>query len=227
VLATGDELVAPHETPGPGQIRESNSTTILGILRAHGIPAVGLPACPDDLSSLSEACAAALDAHDLLVLSGGVSKGEHDHVKDALRACGVRLHFENLALRPGHPTTFGSRDDKAVFALPGNPVAVVATLSVVFAPGLRRWMGERAEGRRFQAELGFAHERRGNREQLLPVRLEEDLASGRRRAMRIAHHGSGDFVSLARADAFLRFPGDRSRFEAGELLEIFPFRELF
>jgi molybdopterin molybdotransferase len=227
VLATGDELVAPHELPGAGQIRESNGSTIVGILRRHGIAATKLPVCRDELGSLTQACASALDAHDLLVLSGGVSKGEHDHVKTALRAIGVRLHFESLALRPGHPTTFGSRDDKAVFALPGNPVAVVATLSVVFAPALRRWMGERGEPSRHFAELLFAYERRGDREQLLPVALLADAATGRRQARAVAHHGSGDFVSLARADGFLRLPAGRSRFEPGEILEIFPFRELF
>lgn len=227
VLATGDELIPPEQAPGEGQIRESNGSAIEGILRAWGVEVGARSTCPDRLDELTRYCGEALQAHDLLVLSGGVSKGEHDHVKDALRALGVRLHFESLRLRPGHPTTFGTLGDKAVFALPGNPVAVVATLSVVFGPGMRRWLGAREAAARHFAALEFAHLRKGDREQLLPVRLRDDAETGRRQVLRVEHHGSGDFVSLARADAFAYFSAQQSRFEAGEVVEIFPFRSLF
>lgn len=220
VLATGDELVAPDEKPAAGQIRESNSYTTAAMLAAYGIQAERFRSVRDDPSQLCALFADVLERFELVVLSGGVSKGEHDYVKDSLRANDVELHFESLLLRPGHPTTFGSRDDAVVFALPGNPVAVAATLSVVFAPGLRRWTGERFEPRAQFARLGFDHRRAGSREQLLPVSLGEPGDDGLPVAASTRHHGSGDFVSLARADAFARFPLENEDFAAGELIRI-------
>jgi molybdopterin biosynthesis enzyme len=124
-------------------------------------------------------------------------------------------------LRPGHPTTFGTRESVAVFALPGNPVAVVATLCGVFGPGLRRCLGQRTPPRRRWIRLGFDHRRRGERVQLLPVRLEErefELPQ----AAPTHHHGSGDFVSLARADGFAVLEGTDARFERGAVVEFLP-----
>ena len=221
VFSTGDELVDVAAQPGPLQIRESNAQTVRALLQAAGVDCAEGGIVPDSPSALRSALAPALDAHELVVVSGGVSRGERDHVKAVLTELGVELHFTQLKLRPGHPTSFGTRGEVAVFALPGNPVAVVAMLCAVFAPGLRRWRGERESPRRQWARLGFAHERRGDRLQLLPVSLQE-RAGELPQAHSTQHHGSGDFVSLAKADAFAVLGCERSAFAPGDIVEILP-----
>lgn len=220
VFATGDELVPPSQRPGPSQIRESNSGGVRAILAGWGIEAHQFGRIGDTLDSTIEAVESALAAHEILVLSGGVSMGEHDHVKPALRACGVRLDFESLHLKPGHPTTYGRRDSRHVFALPGNPVAVFVTLTQVFGPGLRRRLGyPDPEPRARFGRLAEATRRRGPRPLFRPVRLEAqegDLPL----VHALGHHGSGDFLSLARADALAFLPAERDRWDAGEVVRI-------
>ncbi len=223
VFATGDELVSPASVPGPGQIRESNSGAAAAWLASLGIDAVVQPAVVDDPIVMRSAFERALRDFDVVILSGGVSMGEKDHVKPVLRELGVDLVFESLQLRPGHPTTFGVHDRGWVFALPGNPVAVVATLVAVFAPGIRRRMGHlTAMPAARYVELGFDARRRGSRPQLLPVSLESAPRPGLSRAFDTRHHGSGDFVSLARAQGFAWLDGAEATFPAGTVVRFYP-----
>jgi len=220
VLATGEELVPPSRHPGPSQIRDSNSGSIRAALAAWGIAATDAGRVFDERAATAACLAEFLARFEVVVVSGGVSQGEHDHVKPALRDCGVELEFESLHLKPGHPTTYGRHAGGHVFALPGNPVAVMVTLSQVFGPGLRRRLGypdpapAPAWGRAAQDLV-----RRGPRPQFRPVRLEpreSDLPA----VHVLPHHGSGDFVSLARADALVFLPADHARVEAGAPVRI-------
>jgi molybdopterin molybdotransferase len=136
VLATGDELVAPGEPLSPGQLHNSNAVTLGALARLAGATLVHTDAVPDDAAATRSAIGRALDGTDVLLLTGGVSVGPHDHVKPALVDLGVDEVFWRVALRPGKPLWFGTRGRRLVFGLPGNPVSAVVTFLLLARPGL-------------------------------------------------------------------------------------------
>ncbi len=146
VLPTGDELRPAGEPLAPGQIHNSNGP-MLSALAAH---AGGAPEPPqqlaDDADATEAGLAHALERADVVLVSGGVSVGPHDHVKPALHRLGVTEIFWGVALQPGKPTWFGVKDGTLVFGLPGNPVSAVVTFSLFVAPALAALLGARARG---------------------------------------------------------------------------------
>lgn len=132
-LVTGNELVAPDQTPVGAQIRDSNSTLLAALLTSHGAELVGQPHSRDDLAN-AQAEIAALPEHDILFISGGASVGDHDIARPLLTALGYTLHFHALNLRPGKPLVFASRDGRLAFALPGNPVSHWVVFQLFIAP---------------------------------------------------------------------------------------------
>lgn len=143
VVATGDELVEAGETPGPGQIRDSNGPAVRAQVRTAG--AVPLPPlrARDHLESIRAVVARALEA-DVLVFSGGVSVGQYDLVKKVLDEAGMELLFWKVRQRPGKPLAFGLLQGKPVFGLPGNPVSAAMCFEAYVRPALAQMLG-RAE----------------------------------------------------------------------------------
>ena len=135
-LVTGNELVAPDQTPAGAQIRDSNSMLIAALLARHGAELVGQTRAPDDLAT-ARATVEALPAHDVLLISGGASVGDHDIARPLLESLGYTLHFHALNLRPGKPLVFASRGSQLAFALPGNPVSHWVVFQLFLAPLLQ------------------------------------------------------------------------------------------
>lgn len=119
-LATGGELVAPEETPGPGQIRDTNTTLLRTLLRADGVENFTSTRVPDDPEAMRRA---ADTTADILLISGGASVGDYDFGAATLRALGWTIHFDRVNLRPGKPLTFATRGSQTAFVIPGNPVS--------------------------------------------------------------------------------------------------------
>jgi molybdopterin molybdotransferase len=169
---------------------------------------------PDKEDVIRTALGSALDQHDVLVLSGGVSAGRYDHVPGVLASLDVRAHFHGIAQRPGRPMWFGTNTaGKAVFALPGNPVSVLVCLSRYVIPALARLVGALARPPRpavlareyrFDKALTF----------FLPVALGYDQ-QGRMLAEPRPTHGSGDFIALAGTDGFVELPPGPATHAAG------------
>lgn len=141
LISTGDELVAPGATPGPGQIIGSNGLMIAALLAAHGADMTDMGLVPDRREALAEAISAA-SGHDLIVTIGGASVGDHDLVKPALEAAGASLDFWRIAIRPGKPLMAGRLGDALVVGLPGNPVSAFVCARLFLAPLLRRFSGD-------------------------------------------------------------------------------------
>jgi len=121
---------------------------LTGLATHAGALAAPAQRLPDDQDATQAGIAAALANSDVVILSGGVSVGPHDHVKPALAALGVRERFWSVALQPGKPTWFGSlADGRLVFGLPGNPVSAVVTFSLFVAPALAGLQGPRRPSR--------------------------------------------------------------------------------
>ncbi len=136
-LLTGNELVAPERTPAGAQIRDSNSTLVAALLARHGAELAGHARVGDTLAA-ARAAAEAFADHDVLLVSGGASVGDHDFARPLLQALGYELHFDQVNLRPGKPLVFASRGRQVAFALPGNPVSHWVTFHLFVAPLLRK-----------------------------------------------------------------------------------------
>jgi molybdopterin molybdotransferase len=152
VLTTGDELVAVDEQPRPGSVRNSSAFVIPALVERSGAEVVSVVHARDDESLIREAVGTALSA-DAVVITGGMSVGDHDHVADVLESLSVQRHFAGVALRPGKPFWFGTRKQALVFGLPGNPVSSLVTFLLFARPALQALAGQPPARRRTVATL--------------------------------------------------------------------------
>ena len=142
IVSTGDELVPVDEKPGPGKIVNSNSYTLSCAVQQVGAIPQPLGSVRDRRKSLAKMFEKALNA-DVVIVSGGVSVGDYDFVKEALGDVGVKMGFWKVAQRPGHPMAFGRLRKKPVFGLPGNPVSSAVSFFLYTRPALLKMMGHR------------------------------------------------------------------------------------
>ena len=196
VLATGDELVAPGGPLGPGQLHNSNGATLAALATHAGARVLRTETVADTEQATRDAIAAALEEADVLVLSGGVSVGPHDHVKPALHALGVDEVFWRVALRPGRPTWFGTRGETLVFGLPGNPVSAMVTFMLFVRPALGALQGAPHEPERIVSHLDATIPRHPDRDECVRVRLHDGFATP------TGPQGSHQLSSMLGADGF-------------------------
>jgi molybdopterin molybdotransferase len=219
ILCTGDELRAPGEPLGPGEIHNSNAPMLVALAKRSGATAAPATRITDDRAATEATLAAALDHSDVVIVSGGVSVGPHDHVKPALQSLGVSEEFWGVALQPGKPTWFGTREGKLVFGLPGNPVSAVVTFSLFARPAIAALQGAGSErALDSEAVLGVAVQRNPVREQALRVRLERH--DGVTVAVPNGPQGSHMVTSLLGADALGVIPPGDGELAAGSRIAL-------
>jgi molybdopterin molybdotransferase len=171
VLVTGDELAEPGNDLGPGRIYSSNAFALAGLVERSRAAIVSRTTVRDSAESTRQALENALEAADVICVSGGVSVGPHDHVKPVLRDLGVTERFWGVALRPGKPAWFGSRNGTLVFGLPGNPVSAMVTFQLFVRPALAALQGAAVGPDRVSAVLDESVPLHPIREQAVRVRL--------------------------------------------------------
>jgi molybdopterin molybdotransferase len=226
VLTTGDELVGPGGELGPGQIRDTNSHSVPALARMSGAAVAAVSHTGDDAGGTRDAIRRMLDA-DVAVVCGGVSVGEHDHVRPAFSELGVEEVFWGLALRPGKPTWFGAAQDGTLaFGLPGNPVSAIVTFILLVRPALLALAGARPERYRASAVLDESYEKRPGRAHFVRVRL--DAADDGWHARPTGDQGSHVLTSMLGADAFAIIPAAAGDVPAGErvAIELLPYAGL-
>jgi len=223
VLSTGNELADLGTEPGPGQIPNTNTYTLMAqILESGGDPA-SLGVAPDRLEAIEGRIRAARDA-DVLISSAGVSVGELDLVREALLRAGAELHLWQVSMRPGKPITFGSLGSRPVWGLPGNPVSAMVTFELFVRPALLKMGGRRRLSRpRVRARALATVPNPGSRRGYLRVTLER-TAEGLG-ARLTGEQGSAILRSMVAADGLAVVPGDTVVPPGGEL-EIVLLREL-
>ncbi len=206
ILVTGDELLPVDAVPEPWQIRDSNGPVLRSLL--GGIPWIELSSprhVADQPALLNEALRTALARADAVILTGGVSMGDHDYVPDAVRCAGGDVVFHKVALRPGKPMLGAvGPQGQAILGLPGNPVSVMVTARRWAAAALRKRGGfAQPDPAPSAIEIINADARRVPLWWYRPVRRV-----GTSRAELVATMGSGDLVSAARSDGFIELPPD-------------------
>jgi molybdopterin molybdotransferase len=223
ILSTGNELADLGAEPGPGQIPNTNTYSLMAqVLEAGGEP-MSLGVVPDRLEAIVERVRWGRAA-DVLVSSAGVSVGELDLVREALTQCGAELHLWKVAMRPGKPMTFGSIEGRPVFGLPGNPVSAMVTFELFVRPALRRMQGCVAVDRpRIVVPALEPIANPGGRRGYLRVTLARD--GGGYGARLTGDQGSGILRSMVLADGLAVVPPDTT-VPAGGRVEVIVLRAL-
>jgi len=222
VLTTGDELQEPGGDLAPGAIRNSNAFTVGALARSAGALPAGAEIVPDDRGATRDALAEALAA-DIVVVCGGVSVGEHDHVRPALAELGAEQVFWRVALRPGGPTYFGVGPEAPggrralVFGLPGNPVSAMVTFLLFARPAIRSMLGADDGARRSTAVLDAECPALAARTQMVRCRL--DLREDGWHASPTKAQGSHVLTSMLDADALAVIPPGDAPHPAGTRVE--------
>jgi molybdopterin molybdotransferase len=207
IVSTGDELVAPGGTLGAGQIFESNSALVHGLVENSGATMATVRHCPDNAEAIADALRDGTQFEVLIVL-GGVSVGTRDLVKPALNAIGAETDLWRVAVKPGKPFLFGRAGQCAIFGLPGNPVSAFVTFLIFVRPAILRLMGARDDQLalpRVSASLIGDVNNEGDR----PHYVRGELRDGKFSV--VGRQESHALYGLSRANALLRVsPGERA-----------------
>ncbi len=215
IISTGDELVQPDQKPLPHQIRKSNVYTLCSLLQDQRL-SYSLFHLNDEMDEINAELEKILSEFNLILLSGGVSKGKRDFIPEALEQQGVKKHFHRIKQRPGKPLWFGSNDKVTVFGFPGNPVSTIACYTVYCQRWLHRSLGLEPVG----TDALLTQDVHFPKELTLFMHVSIINEQGTLRAIPLRGNGSGDLVSLSTADGFMELPADQSDFRKGEVFRI-------
>jgi len=235
VLTTGDEIVDIEVTPGPTQIRNSNSYSLAAQIMGAGGQPVVLPVAPDEPVKLRQLIELGLRS-DLLLLTGGVSMGRYDLVEQVLADMRAHFFFTGAKIQPGRPVVFGKIDARTLFSeagrattrenavfyffgLPGNPVSTMVTFELFVRPLLEALAGQSPR------KLAFLHARlkseirvKAGLTRFLPATLSGEF--GDSQVELVAWQGSGDVAATARANCYVVIPPDRESIAAGDWIAV-------
>jgi molybdopterin molybdotransferase len=220
IVASGDELVPIDAIPQLHQIRRSNTYAIQAAMKHLGWEGTQYH-FPDEEHVLKNSLSDLLKQYDVIILSGGVSKGKFDFVPGVLKEIGVKQLFHQVSQRPGKPFWFGVSDRKVVFALPGNPVSTFMCFYKFVKPWLAKSLGIESEPS--MAILGTDFSFDPQLTYFLQVKVSNE--NGKLVAYPKAGGGSGDFANLKEVDGFLELTKEKNEFKTGEVYPFLPFRQ--
>ncbi len=225
VLTTGDEIVSIEDSPGPTQIRNSNSYSLAMQIREAGGEPVLLPIAPDEPQELRSRIEQGLGS-DLLIMTGGVSMGRYDLVEQVLEELMAEFFFTGAKIQPGRPVVFGKcgtahGKQTYFFGLPGNPVSTMVTFELFARPMLDALAGKSPEKLRFAyAKLKSEIRVKTGLKRFLPAMLSGEFEASQ--VQLVPWQGSGDVAATARANCLIVIPADRELIPAGEFVPVLP-----
>jgi molybdopterin molybdotransferase len=224
LVVTGTELVAPGKPAAPHQIRDCNSIMLNAAVRQTGGEVIARHYTGDTLAATVAAIRKSISKAGIIIVTGGVSVGEHDHVKEAARECGFIELFWRVRQKPGKPLFFARRDDCLLFGLPGNPVSGFMCFMYYIQPLLRGLQGREFSWRRTQARFSHAVQNKGSRTNFMRIGLWKEDA-GYLNAKVLEKQGSHMLGSIARADGFIIVePGQSLPEGSWQDIYLFPWR---
>jgi molybdopterin molybdotransferase len=170
---------------------------------------------PDEPSRLLHMIAEAMEHHEVVLLTGGVSMGDYDFVPSMLKKAGLEIYFEKIAVQPGKPTVFAGKAEKFVFGLPGNPVSSFVLFELLVKPFLYKLMNHFEPSLNIEVQMGVPWSRKKtDRKAFVPVRL----AGGK--AFPVTYHGSAHINAYTGAEAILGVEIGQREIAAGELVYV-------
>ncbi len=220
IVSTGDELVDIVEKPLAHQIRKSNSYALLAALKYESMDA-SLHHFKDDEAQLQKSFEALIKDYDVLIISGGVSKGKFDFIPKTLAAHGIEKHFHGVAQKPGKPFWFGTGKDKVVFALPGNPVSTYLCFYRYILPWIYACRNTTLQTNYAQLAEDF-QVKDNSLTHFLQVKVKNE--QGLLLAYPVPGGGSGDHANLLEVDGFLELVEGSSVFKSGNVYPLILFR---
>ena len=220
IVSTGDELVDVDQTPLDHQIRRSNLYALDALLISFGFNSNEIVHLPDDKKLIFETLKKLLEKVDVLILSGGVSEGKYDYIPSALADLNVEKIFHNVSQRPGKPLWFGKKDQKIIFALPGNPVSCLVCLRRYF---IEAFCGDKMISQA-SAKVILAEDVnvKGERVFFHPVKLKNN--DGKILAFPIEGNGSGDYLTLKDSDGFVELDPAMNPFKKNQIVNYFSWK---
>ncbi|NNE54473.1 MAG: molybdopterin molybdotransferase MoeA [Flavobacteriales bacterium] len=222
IVSTGDELVDVDQSPLPHQIRKSNVYALQALCREFSIEP-NVIHIPDSKNEIRKELQGILDVTDVLLLSGGVSKGKKDFLPEILEELGITKSFHRVKQRPGKPFWFGYSEKLTCFAFPGNPASTFMCSIRYFQPWLQLSLGLGS------IEILATLEEDFNFKPDLTYFLQSAVSldqNGRLKAIPRTGQGSGDLANLVDTNAFLEMPRERDNFEKGQIFRCWPFRKI-
>ena len=213
IISTGNELIPPGQSKGEGQIYESNSFALKSALDRFGFHCLERAQIEDDFSAIKSGIADFLDRSDVLLLSGGISVGDYDFVKQALEENGVTELFYKVFQKPAKPIYFGRKDNKFVFALPGNPASSLTCFYIHVLPLLQRFSGATETGLK-KIDIPIDHEFEYNSDR--PIFLKANVKD---QTVSILNRQSSSMIhSMAMGNALVLLDGPKT-LQKGEMVE--------
>jgi molybdopterin molybdotransferase len=213
IVSTGDEVVTLGSKLDQGQIYDSNSTLLQALLQHCGASVKSAEHCPDQRERLIQTIERGIKSH-VLVITGGVSVGEHDLVQAALRALGAKIDIWRVAIKPGKPFLFGEAGGCAVFGLPGNPVSAFVTFLQFVQPAILKMMGaNNLNLPKTSARLTVDLTNEGDRPHYVRGRIENGTF------VPIGRQESHALFGLSQSNALLRLAVGES-LRAGEIVDV-------
>ncbi|MCF6335290.1 MAG: molybdopterin molybdotransferase MoeA, partial [Spirochaetales bacterium] len=215
VLTTGSELKNPGEKLETGQIYNSNGLQLSAQVSEFGATPVYYGIIADDREALSTAVAKAFLECDIVILSGGVSKGDYDYVPEVLEENGMKTLFHRVAIKPGRPLLFGRKNNIFVFGLPGNPVSTYVTFEVFVKTLIFHLAGLEYTPPTYSGKLTRRVKRRDTeRTEFHPVIINGDKVEP------IGYHGSSHLNAMAEANGLIKIPTGVPEFKEGETVSV-------
>ena len=216
VLTTGDELLDIGVELTKGKIRNSNEYTLSALLKSCGAKVQIISNIIDDKEVIREKVKYALNNSDMLITTGGVSVGDFDFVEQVLHTIGAKVQFNSVAIKPGKPVTFATYGSKQIFALPGNPAAVVTTFEKLVKPAIYKCMGLKHKDEDILVEMVEDICERSGREKHIFVRISEK--NGRYIASQSGSQSSNRLLTLTMSNGIVTIPGDCGRVKKGDVV---------
>jgi molybdopterin molybdotransferase len=216
VISTGDELVEPNVKPQPSQIRNSNAYQLLAQIQELGAIPEYIGIALDTEESTRKMINKAFEGNDVILLTGGVSMGDFDHVPKILNELSVKLNFKSIAVQPGRPTVFGTRDHQYVFGLPGNPVSSFVQFELLVKPLIYHLSGYPYQPEVIRLKMGRDYKRkRATRLSWLPIKID-DVGE----VIPLDYHGSAHINSLSDANGLIAVPIGTTELFKGDLVDV-------
>lgn len=223
-FSSGDELRSIGEILQPGQIYDSNRYSLYGMLARLDIDIIDMGVIPDVPEQLRQTLLEASDSADVLITSGGVSVGDADYIKDVLQEVGS-VNFWRIAMKPGHPVTFGKIKNTTFFGLPGNPVSLMVTFYQIVQPALRHMQGQRDDPTQFKTLkarcISKLKKKKGRAEFQRGVLAQDEKGEWTVRSS--GDQGSHILRSMTESNCFIWLNAEQSKIEIGEWVEVQPY----